>query len=223
MLLSAKDVIEDNHKHVYEDHIYELCNTILEHFNVMQEIHSKCRSDVDRQAAFLRDDVPRFRNAVAPHLEGIRCIAEGHISKSKSKEAYNERAKEDRYHGNSTLARKGRPLVTSDEILWALDKVADVIWLVQAVPSVSAASNRDAGEDGIRMEETAVNDSLPWLKVPDETINEFYAVLYDEVKKLETLKEKGERQVNARSQEHANEHRGRVSRLLRLLTRMKLH
>lgn len=217
MLLSAKEVIVDDHQYIYEEHIYELCKAISEHFNVMEEVHWECVNvvSVERQAAFLRDDVPKFRNSITPHLQAIKDIAETHISKPKSKEASDKRAKEDRFRGDSALTRPGRPLVTGDEIIWALHKVIDALLLIQAISRASTASDQDAGENA-NCAETAANDPLVWFKMPKEMMDQIHAVLFDEAKKLKFLKD--QRPTNARSNSN-EEPGGHFTRLRRLMGR----
>lgn len=234
MLLSAKAVVVDSHQHIYEEHIYELCKVISEHFEVMKDVYLKCRIavNVERQAAHLGDNVPDIQIGTGPHLEAIKNIAQAHISKAKSKEAGKKRNKEDKYHGNISFTRPGRPLIKGKEILWALNKVVDALSLLQAVSKASEASeasdacDESSDENVNSIEDTAADGSPEWLKMPDEMIHQFYEVLFSEAKKLQFLKDNRERSQPARqtyerlnSYEEPGELEGRFSRLRRLMSR----
>ncbi|KAF7770700.1 hypothetical protein Agabi119p4_6674 [Agaricus bisporus var. burnettii] len=231
-LLSAKEVVADNHQHVYEGHIYELCKVISEHFEIMKDVYSESRMavNVERQAAYLIDNVPDIQIGVEPHLEAIKNIAQSHISKAKSKEAGKKRDKEDKYYGNLTLTRPGRPLITGKEILWALHKVVDALSLIQAVSKASDPCDKSTGENVENVEDTAADRTPEWLKMPDEMISQFYEVLFGESKKLQFLKDNRAKSFPAKQTyerldsnfEEPGEPGGRFSQLRRLMLR-KLH
>lgn len=234
MLLSAKAVVVDSHQHIYEEHIYELCKVISEHFEVMKDVYLKCRIavNVERQAAHLGDNVPDIQIGTGPHLEAIKNIAQAHISKAKSKEAGKKRNKEDKYHKNVTLTRPGRPLIKEEEILWALHKVVDALSLIQAVSKASDPCDKStaSGENVENVEDTAADRTPEWLKMPDEMISQFYEVLFGESKKLQFLKDNREKSFPAKQTyerldsnfEEPGEPGGRFSQLRRLMSR-KLH
>ncbi|XP_006462191.1 hypothetical protein AGABI2DRAFT_179054 [Agaricus bisporus var. bisporus H97] len=228
MLLSAKEVVVDDHQLIYEEHIYELSQAISEHFDNMKEVYweRKVATTVERQETFLRDDVPKFESAI-PLLDAIKDIAKYRISKSKSVKADKKRRKEDMSHGKSALTRPGRPLVTGDEILWARHKVNDALLLLQMVSRASDECDKSTSKTANGREESATTNgtkntvasrTLEWFRMPDEIINQFYTVLFVEARKLHFLKGNGERQTRERLNFY-EEPGGRFIQLRRLMPR----